>query len=85
MDTESFEQTHLNTNLLGDSINHLKEGMTSELLSHKDEPVGAELPIAVELKVAETGPGFRGDTATPRTKPATLETGLGNPGPFVYQ
>jgi elongation factor P len=76
MDTKSFEQTPLNADLLGDAINYLKEGMTLEMLSYKNEPVGVELPVAVELKVAETGPGFKGDTATAGSKPATLETGL---------
>ncbi len=76
MDTESFEQTPFNADLLGDALNYLKEGMTLEMLSYKNEPVGVELPVAVELKVAETGPGFKGDTATAGSKPATLETGL---------
>jgi len=76
MDTESFEQTPLSADLLGDALNYLKEGMTLEMLNYKGEPVGVELPVAVELKVAETGPGFKGDTATAGSKPATLETGL---------
>ncbi|MFC2000370.1 elongation factor P [Chloroflexota bacterium] len=76
MDNESFEQTPLDTELLGDALNFLKEGMNLEVLTYKDQPVGVELPIAVELVVAETGPGFKGDTATAGTKPATLETGL---------
>ena len=76
MDEKSFEQTALNTNQLSDALNYLKEEMTIEMLSYKNEPVGVELPVAVELKVAETGPGFKGDTATAGSKPATLETGL---------
>lgn len=76
MDTENFEQTPLSADLLGEALNYLKEGMTLEMLSYKNEPVGVELPVAVELKVAETGPGFKGDTATAGSKPATLETGL---------
>ena len=76
MDNESFEQTPLTADLLGDSLHYLKEGMTLEMLSYKGESVGVELPIAVELQVAETGPGFKGDTATPGSKPATLETGM---------
>ena len=82
MDNESFEQSPLDADLLGDTLSYLKEGMTLEILSYKDEPVGVELPIAVELKVAETGPGFKGDTATPGSKPATLETGLVIQVPF---
>jgi len=76
MDNESFEQTPLDADLLGDTLNYLKEDMTMELLMYKDEPVGVELPVSVELKVVETGPGFKGDTASPGSKPATLETGI---------
>ena len=76
MDNESFEQTPLDADLLGDTLNYLKEDMTMELLMYKDEPVGVELPVSVELKVAETGPGFKGDTASPGSNPATLETGI---------
>lgn len=76
MDNESFEQTPLDANLLGDTLNYLKEDMTMELLMYKDEPVGVELPVAAELKVIETGPGYKGDTATAGNKPATLETGI---------
>ena len=57
-------------------INYLKEGMPLQLSSYKDEVVGVELPVAVELKVTDTGPGFKGDTASGGTKPATLETGI---------
>ncbi|MFC1923764.1 elongation factor P [Chloroflexota bacterium] len=76
MDNESFDQTPLDADLLGDTINYLKEGMNLEMLSYKEEPVGVELPVAIGLKVAETGPGFKGDTATAGSKPATLETGI---------
>jgi elongation factor P len=76
MDVESFEQTPLTADQLGSAINYLKEGMTLEMLSYKGEMVGVELPTAVELEVSETGPGFKGDTATPGGKPATLETGI---------
>lgn len=76
MDNETFEQTPIGVDLLGDALNYLKEGMNLELLTHKDEPVGIELPVAVELVVAETGPSFKGDTATAGNKPATMETGI---------
>lgn len=76
MDNENFEQTPLDAKLLGDALNYLKEDMTIELQMYKDEPMGVELPLNVELKVAETGPGFKGDTASAGSKPATLETGL---------
>ncbi|HEX77947.1 MAG TPA: elongation factor P [Dehalococcoidia bacterium] len=76
MDTASYEQTPLNSAQLGDAVNYLKEGMTLDVLTYQGEPVGVELPTAVELKVVETGPSFKGDTATAGNKPATLETGL---------
>ena len=76
MDNESFEQTPLNTDLIGDAIQYLKEDMNLEMLIYKEEPVGIELPVAIGLKVSETGPGFKGDTATAGSKPATLETGI---------
>jgi len=76
MDEESFEQLPLTANQIGDAINYLKEGMSLEVSSYKGELVGVELPITVELQVVETGPGFKGDTATAGTKPAELETGI---------
>jgi elongation factor P len=76
MDEENFEQTSLDESQLGDAINYLKEGMSLQIASYKDKLVGVELPITVELEVTETGPSFKGDTASAGTKPATLETGL---------
>ncbi|MBM4462642.1 MAG: elongation factor P [Chloroflexi bacterium] len=76
MDNETFEQTSLDAGLLGDATKYLREGMNLDMLTYRDEPVGVELGAAVELKVVETGSGFKGNTATPGTKPATLETGL---------
>jgi elongation factor P len=76
MDQESFEQLTLSTAQLGDAINYLKEGIEMEVLMYEEEPIGVEVPITVELKITATEPGFRGDTASGGTKPATLETGL---------
>jgi len=76
MDQENFEQIPLNSSQLGDAINYLKDGMSLQLSSYKGELVGVELPITVDLQVVDTGPGFKGDTATAVNKPATLETGL---------
>jgi elongation factor P len=76
MDQETFEQMPIDANQLGDTLNYLKEGATLEVTSYKGELVGVELPITVELEVAETGPGFKGDTATAGNKPAKLETGI---------
>jgi len=76
MDEENFEQTSLDRSQLGGAINYLKEGMSLQISSYKETLVGVELPITVELKVTETGPSYKGDTATTGTKPATLETGI---------
>jgi elongation factor P len=76
MDEETFEQTPLTAEQLGDALNYLKEGMSLEVSSYKGKLVGVELPVAVELEVVETGPGFKGDTATAGNKPAKLETGI---------
>ena len=76
MDEENYEQMPLSDTQLGDALNYLKEGMSLEVLSYKGELVGVELPTAVELEVVETGPGFKGNTATAGNKPAKLETGI---------
>ncbi len=76
MDTESYEQTALNADQVGGAKSYLKDGTNVELLTHDDSPLGIELPPNVELRVTYTEPGFKGDTATGGTKPATLETGM---------
>ena len=76
MDEDNFEQVPLSSSQLGDAVNYLKEGRSVQVSSYKEEIVGIELPVSVELEVVDTGPGFKGDTATAGTKPATLETGL---------
>ncbi len=76
MDNESYEQTSLGLDQLGDNIKYLKENMNIYLLTYNGALIGVELPNTVELKVVEADPGVRGDTATGGTKPATLETGL---------
>ena len=76
MDEENYEQMPLSEAQLGDAVNYLKEGMSLEVSSYKGELVGVELPITVELEVVDTGPGFKGDTATAGNKPAKLETGI---------
>lgn len=82
MDTETYDQLALRAELLADAISYLKENMLIDVLSYGEEPIGVELPIAVELKITYTEPGFRGDTATGGGKPATLETGLQIQVPF---
>ncbi len=76
MDEENFEQLPINASHLGDALNYLKEGMSLEVSSYKGEMGGVEVHITVELKLTQTEPGFKGDTATAGNKPAKLETGL---------
>jgi elongation factor P len=76
MDTETFEQTPLAANLLGDSIPYLKDNMELKLTFYGDEPIDIELPITVELQVVASEPGVKGDTATGASKKVTTETGL---------
>ena len=76
MDTTSYEQTHITSEALGDSVNYLKPEMTIEVEFYGEEPVGIELPATVDLQVTDTAPGIKGATASAQVKPATLETGL---------
>lgn len=75
MDTETFEQSEINAADIGDTLRFVKENEMVKVLSHNNKVFGIEPPIFVELAVTETEPGFRGDTATGATKPATVETG----------
>jgi elongation factor P len=76
MDTASFDQIHISSEALGDSVNYLKPEMTIQVEFYGTEPVGIELPQSVDLKVTDTAPGIKGATASAQVKPATLETGL---------
>ena len=76
MNTQTYDQTPLNRNQVGDATLYLAENDNCELLTYGEEPIGIELPAAVVLTVAETEPGLRGDTAQGGTKAATLQTGL---------
>ena len=76
MDEENYEQTALSAEQLGDALNYLKDGMSVGISRYKGELIGVELSITVELKVIDTGPGFKGNTATAGNKPAKLETGI---------
>ena len=75
MDMESYEQLFLTEDQLGNSKNYLQENIIAEVLFYNDQAIGMELPIFVELKIVETDPGVRGDTASGGNKPAVLETG----------
>ena len=76
MNTESYEQVPVTRDKMGDANLYLKENDVCQLVMYGDEVIGLELPLTVELVVTQTDPGFKGDTATGGTKPATMETGL---------
>ena len=75
MDMETFEQIPVSKDLLPDSFKFVKEEMMCRLVSYKGNVFSVEPPMFVELEVVSTEPGFKGNTATGTTKPATLETG----------
>ena len=75
MDTETFEQIHVPSELLGDGLKFLKEGMEVKISFEDEEPILAEVPVFVELEITYAEPGEKGNTATNTLKPATLETG----------
>ena len=75
MDQETYDQTPINASQLGDNFKFVKENMICKVCSYKGNVFGVEPPTFVELEVTQTDPGFKGDTATNATKPATLETG----------
>jgi elongation factor P len=84
MNTESYEQIHITSEALGDSVNYLKAEMLINVEFYGEEPVGIEMPQTVDLKVTETAPGIKGATASNQIKPATCETGLVvNVPPFI--
>lgn len=76
MDMDSFEQFTLDRETLGDALNYLKVEDSIDLLTYEGQPIDIEIPITVNLEVTQTDPGYKGDTATGGSKPATLETGL---------
>jgi elongation factor P len=76
MDTDTYDQFVLTTDQLGEAAPYMKDGMTLDRTSYQGETIGVELPVAVELRVETTEPGFAGDTAQGARKPATTETGL---------
>ena len=76
MDTDTFEQFALDVSTVGEVTKYIKENDVVDLLTWDGEPIDIELPTSVNLTVAQTDPGLKGDTASGATKPATLETGL---------
>jgi elongation factor P len=76
MNTESYEQTHLKRETLGDAVEYLTPNLQIKVEFYDNKPVGIELPQTVELTVVHTEPGLKSATASSVTKPAKLETGL---------
>ena len=75
MDTENYEQIGLNADSVGDALKFVKENEMVKVCSHNGNVFAIEPPLFVELTITDTEPGFKGDTATGATKPATVETG----------
>ena len=75
MDEKTYDQINLAPHLLGDPARFLLENTTVQVSFHEGEPLFGELPVSVDLTVAQTDPGLQGDRSTGGTKPATLETG----------
>jgi elongation factor P len=76
MDNETYEQIMLTEDQVGEARLYLKENLDVNILFFNQEPVALEVPLFVELEVAQTEPGLKGDTAAGGTKPATLESGV---------
>lgn len=76
MDNETFDQVEFSTSQIENERYYLKENMAVKVITYEGETLGIDLPNTVELKVTETEPGLKGDTASGGTKSATLETGL---------
>ena len=75
MNTETYDQIALNSDDIGDSLKFVKENDMVKVCSHNGKVFAVEPPMFVELDIIDTEPGFKGDTATGATKPATVETG----------
>ena len=76
MDTETYEQFHIDKDIIGDSVYYLKDNMEVSVYMHAGHILTLSLPSSVNLKVTETEQGIRGDTAKGGNKPAIVETGL---------
>ncbi len=75
MNVETYDQIALNQEAIGDALKFVKENEMVKVCSHNGDVFAVEPPLFVELEVTDTEPGFKGDTATGATKPATVETG----------
>jgi len=85
MDPETFDQIDVTKEQIGPGVKYLKENMALSILTHKDNIIGIEIPMNVELEVTETAGSEKGDTASGGGKPATLETGAVVTVPFFVK
>jgi elongation factor P len=86
MNTESYEQIHLNKEILGDTVQYLTSNLKIQVEFYEGKPIGIELPATVDMEVVETEPSFKGASVSNVMKPAKLETGLVvQVPPFVNQ
>ncbi|HEX2025001.1 MAG TPA: elongation factor P [Actinomycetota bacterium] len=76
MDNQTYEQTHVPLDVVGEAASYLVEGATALVPTYEGVPIGVELPAAVVLRVTTTEPGVKGDRVSGAMKPATLETGI---------
>jgi elongation factor P len=75
MDNETYEQIHVDPGMLGESRKFLKDGTVCMVPVYEGIPVGAEMPVNVNLQITATEPGMKGDRVSGALKPATVETG----------
>jgi elongation factor P len=76
MNTETFDQMHLDRDMLGDAVNYIVPSFKVTIVFYEGKPISVDLPPSVDLTIVETEPGIKGATVSNVTKPATLETGL---------
>ncbi len=85
MDTSNYDQFSIDADIMGDAAKYIQEEKNVSVMLYNGMPIGVELPNFVELKIVETEPGFKGDTAATGSKPATLETGAIVQVPFFIK
>jgi elongation factor P len=85
MDNESYEQVHVDPELLGVARKFLKDGTVCMIPVYDGTPIGAELPVSMELEITETEPGLKGDRVSGALKPATVETGAVVQVPLFFE
>jgi elongation factor P len=85
MDNETYEQIHVDPELLDESVKFLKDGIVCVVQTHNGTPVGAEMPITMELEITDTEPGMKGDRVSGALKPATVETGAVVQVPLFFE